>query len=251
MAWIHRWPRTDGLGYGQSAPNPTQLQAATELRQMQRRLHNAEQALAAERALHQQPHHPPPPPPQPQCPPQQHPGPSWGNSNGQYNDGQLGYRAYSCPIAAEHSDKFAEWERKEELKAHRIELFDGKQTSRGCRNGFGLLSTMDDFLATRSNESLIRRGSFSRLKCLTGLHMLRREYGVTDFPPPRYPFGWTELKVKMEATYASPFSVNYVWRGLTSLKHGRGVVSFHSRFTKLARLVDESPDSALSLQSQL
>ena len=75
--------------------------------------------------------------------------------------------------------------------------------------------------------------------------MLRREYGVTDFPPPRYPFGWTELKVKMEATYASPFSVNYVWRDLTSLKRGRDVVSFHSRFTELARLVGESPDSAL------
>ena len=60
-----------GLGYGQSAPDPAQLQAATEFRQMQRRLHDAEQALATERALqaqqaHQKPQHPPPPPQQPQ-----------------------------------------------------------------------------------------------------------------------------------------------------------------------------------------
>ena len=59
-----------GLGYGQSAPDPTQIQAGAELeyRHMQRRLHEAEQALAAERALRAQqhapqpPHHPPPPP---------------------------------------------------------------------------------------------------------------------------------------------------------------------------------------------
>ena len=49
----------------------------------------------------------------------------------------------------------------------------------------------------------------------------------------------------MESTYAPPFSVNYVWRDLTSLKRGRDVVAFHSRFTELARLVGESPDTAL------
>ena len=47
--------------------------------------------------------------------------------------------------------------------------------------------------------------------------MLRREYGVADFPLPRYPFGWHELKSKMEATFASAFSINYVWRDLTNL----------------------------------
>ena len=66
-------------------------------------------------------------------------------------------------VTADQSDKFAEWERKEELKAHRIELFAG----------------------------------------------------------------------------------NYVWRDLANLKRGWDVVAFHSRFTELARLVGETPDSAL------
>ena len=75
--------------------------------------------------------------------------------------------------------------------------------------------------------------------------MLRRKYAVTEFPPPRYPFGWPELRAKMEATYTSPLSVNYVWCDLANLKCGRDVVSFHSRFTELAKLVGESPDSTL------
>ena len=33
--------------------------------------------------------------------------------------------------------------------------------------------------------------------------------------------GWLELKAKMEATYAPPFSVNYVWRDLANLKRSR------------------------------
>ena len=75
--------------------------------------------------------------------------------------------------------------------------------------------------------------------------MLRRENGSSDFPPRHYTFGWNELKARTEATYATPFSVNYVWHDLTSLKRGRDVVAFHSRFTELARLVGESPDTAL------
>ena len=63
-------------------------------------------------------------------------------------------------------------------------------------------------------------------------------------PPPRYPFGWHKLKARLEATYTSPLSVNYVWRDLANLKRGRDVIAFHSRFTELARLVGESPDSA-------
>ena len=43
-----------GLGYGQSTPNPEHLRTATELRKTQRRLHDAEQALATERALRNQ-----------------------------------------------------------------------------------------------------------------------------------------------------------------------------------------------------
>lgn len=51
----------------------------------------------------------------------------------------------------------------------------------------------------------------------------------------------------MEATYASPLSVNYryVWCDLTNLRRGRDVVAFHSRFTETAGLIGESPDSAL------
>ena len=116
-----------GLGYGQSTPQPEQLRMATELRQMQRRLHDAEQALAAERALHhqQEQHFPPVPPPPPPVPPQSS-GPSWGNND------QPAYHAYGTDF----SDKFADWERKEELKAHRIELFDGKSVLEGLQKWF-------------------------------------------------------------------------------------------------------------------
>ena len=41
----------EGLGNGQSSPDPARIQAGAEYRHMQRRLHEAEQALAAERAL--------------------------------------------------------------------------------------------------------------------------------------------------------------------------------------------------------
>ena len=54
-----------------------------------------------------------------------------------------------------------------------------------------------------------------------------------------------QFKAKMEATYSSPFSANCVWRDLANLKRGRDLVSFYLRFTELARLVGESPDSAL------
>ena len=66
-------------------------------------------------------------------------------------------------------------------------------------------------------------------------------------PPPRYPISWSELIAKMEATYASPFSVNYryVWRDLANLRRGRDVVAFHARFMEIAGLIGESPDSAL------
>lgn len=49
----------------------------------------------------------------------------------------------------------------------------------------------------------------------------------------------------MEDTFASAFSINYAWRDLTNLRRGRDIVAFHSRFTDLAGLVGESPDTAL------
>ena len=75
--------------------------------------------------------------------------------------------------------------------------------------------------------------------------MLQRKFGVTAFPPPRYPFGWPELKSRMEDTFASAFPANYVWRDLTDLWRGRDIAAFHTRFSDLARLVGESPDTAL------
>ena len=39
------------LGYGQTDPNPARIQAGAEYRSTQRRLHEAEQAYAVERAL--------------------------------------------------------------------------------------------------------------------------------------------------------------------------------------------------------
>ena len=228
-----------GLGYGQSTPNPEQLRTATELRQTQRRLHDAEQALATERALRNQQgqHQPPPPPgPPPPPPPPQSFRPSWGNND------QPAYRAYGTDT----SDKFAEWERKEELKAHRIELFNGKSDLEGLQKWFRSVEHYGR-LAGYSEQRVIEKAwKFFTAEVLDWFTlMLRREYGISDFPPPHYPFGWNELKTRMEATYASPFSVNYVWRDLTSLKRGRDVVAFHSRFTELARLVGESPDTAL------
>lgn len=66
-----------------------------------------------------------------------------------------------------------------------------------------------------------------------------------DFPLPRYPFGWPELKAKIETTYAFAFSVNYVRRDPTNLKRGHDTFSFHARFTDLAGLVGKSPEAAL------
>lgn len=40
-----------GLGYGQTRPDPAAIQAEANQRNIQRRLHEAEQALAAKRAL--------------------------------------------------------------------------------------------------------------------------------------------------------------------------------------------------------
>ena len=40
----------------------------------------------------------------------------------------------------------------------------------------------------------------------------------------------------VEATCASAFSIDHVWRGLSNLKRGRDLATLHSRFTALARL---------------
>ena len=74
---------------------------------------------------------------------------------------------------------------------------------------------------------------------------LRHEYGVVDLPPPCFPFSWPKLKATMEVTFASAFSVNYIWQDQTNLQRGQDIITFHFRFTNLATLVGESPDTAL------
>ena len=46
--------------------------------------------------------------------------------------------------------------------------------------------------------------------------MLRDEYGVSEFPPPNYPFDWTGMKSKKIKVLASSFALQYVWRDATS-----------------------------------
>ena len=200
---------------------------------MQRRLHDAEQALAAERALrYQQGPHPPPLPPPP--PPHQSSGPSRGNN------GQPAYRFYGANL----SDKFAECERKEELKAHQIELFDGKLDLEGLQKWFRTVEHYGRLTGYSERRVIERSGNRLLPRCLTDLRLCLGA-SMSDFPPPRYPFGWHELKARQEATYASPSSVSYVWRDLASFKRRRDVATFHSHFTELALLVGESPDSAI------
>ena len=148
-------------------------------------------------------------------------------------------------MGAEYSDKFAEWKWKEELKAHRTELFDGKANLEVLQKWFRSAEHYGQ-LAGYSEQRIIDKmwKLFTAYALDWFTLMLRLEYGVTEFPTPRYPFGWLELKAKMGTTYAPPFSVNHVWHDLANLKRGQDVVSFHSRFIELARLVDESPDSA-------
>ena len=121
------------------------------------------------------------------------------------------------------------WERKEELKAHKIELFSDQTDLEGLLKRFRSVERYG-CLAGLSEERLITNGwKFFSPEVLGWFGvMLRNEYGIARFPPQRYPFGWRELKTRMEATYASAFSVNYAWRDLGNPKRGRGVSAFHS-----------------------
>ena len=80
--------------------DPAQIQAGVDFRHMQRRLHEAEQALAAERTLRVQQHAPPrrapPAPPPPQCPQlPHHPQARVGEpGRGQVNSGRHGTQAF-------------------------------------------------------------------------------------------------------------------------------------------------------------
>ena len=55
-----------------------------------------------------------------------------GNAYGNYSAHNGLHHTYGGPIA-EHSERFADWEKKEELKAHKIELFDGKTDLEGLQ----------------------------------------------------------------------------------------------------------------------
>lgn len=57
------------------------------------------------------------------------------NGYGNYNSHDCLYRTYVGPVA-EHSERFAEWERKEEFEVHKVELFDGKLDLEGLQRWF-------------------------------------------------------------------------------------------------------------------
>ena len=75
--------------------------------------------------------------------------------------------------------------------------------------------------------------------------MFRRECGVVDILPPRYRFSWPDLGAGVEDTFASVFSINCAWRDSSNLWRGNDIATVHARFTDLARVVGESPDTAL------
>lgn len=135
----------------------------------------------------------------------------------------------------------AEWERKEELKAHKIELFAGETGLEDLQKWFrsvehyGLLTGYSKQQVIEKSWRVFTAEVFDKLKL-----MLRLEYGVTGFPPQRFPPGWPELKARMESAYTSVFSGSYVWRGPTNLKRGGVIDASHPRFTELSRLVGES-----------
>ena len=103
------------LGYGQTDPDPATVQAETNLRATQRKLHEAEQALAAERTMraqaqyYQQTQHPPPPPPPPPPPHHQQaqhppPPPHHHQPQHQFPPAPGAFRPYRN--FDEHSDRF-------------------------------------------------------------------------------------------------------------------------------------------------
>ena len=236
-----------GLGYGQTDPYPARIQAGVEYRPMQRRLHETEQALAAERAVRtthpqQQQQHAPAPPYDDRRTHQ----PRYGRDTDDHGDTDFeeGYRPFEH--STDDSQQFAAWEWKEELKAHKIEVFSGQTDLEGLLKWFRSVEHYGCLAGFSKVQIITKAWKFFSSEVLDWFRiMLRNEYGVTRFPPPRYPFSWRELKTRMEATYASAFSINYVWRDLSNLKRGRDVAAFHSRFTTLARLVGKTPDTAL------
>jgi hypothetical protein len=74
--------------------------------------------------------------------------------------------------------------------------------------------------------------------------LLRTQYNVDSFPPQYYLFRWSELKSKMEETYASTFATKDIWRDLETLKSGSNLSEFHSRFLNLTKLVGETAHTA-------
>ena len=116
------------------------------------------------------------------------------------------YRAYGGPVAG-YSGHLAGWERKEELKAHKIALFVGETGLEDLQKWFrsvehyGLLTGYSKQQAIEKSWRVFTAEVFDKLKL-----MLRLEYGVTGFPPQRFPFGRPELKARMESAYTSVFS---------------------------------------------
>ena len=145
----------------------------------------------------------------------------------------------------EHSDRFREWEMKEELKSLKIERFAGKTDLEGLQQWFRTVEHYSHLPGYADRQVIEKAWRFFTLDVLDWFKtMLRDEYGVSEFPPPNCPFNWTGMKSKMMKVFASSFALQYVWRDLANLKRGRDVSAFHIRFTELTRLVDLKPDTA-------
>ena len=125
------------LGYGHTDPNPARIQAGAEYQSTQRRLHEAEQDLAAERALRtthtQQQHQHTRAPPHADRRTRQ---PRYGRDLDDYGDLDPEERNRPFVHSADDSQQFAAWERKGELRAHKIELFSGQTDLEGLLKWF-------------------------------------------------------------------------------------------------------------------
>ena len=109
------------------------------------------------------------------------------------------FSEYSGPLG----ERLAEWERKEELKFHKIDLFCGRTDLEGQQEWFASVEYYC-CLAGCAERQIVGEASkhFSSEVLRWFATMLRLEYGVTSFPPPHYPLGWAELKSRIQSAYA-------------------------------------------------
>lgn len=81
-----------------------------------------------------------------------------------------------------------EWERKEELKAHRIELFDGKADLEGLQKWFHSVEHYGRPAGDSEQLVIDKAWKVFTAEVLDWFTlMFRREYGVAELPPPSLP----------------------------------------------------------------